>query len=57
MLMLFSAHIFFDDAMEKHPDASTDYEVNQFVKSLVEIMEQSCKWVYMLSDIIHIITT
>ena len=39
----FEAHIFFDDAMEAHADDEYDYQVNSFVKLLVDTIDKGAR--------------
>ena len=41
----FEAHIFFDDAMEAHADDEYDYQVNSFVKLLVDTVDKGARLV------------
>ena len=43
--LLIAAHIFFDDCMDRgHPRTQFDYVVNDFVKSLVETVDDSARY-------------
>lgn len=43
---LISAHIFFDDAFEAHEDDENEFHVNNFVKSLVNVISTAARLVF-----------
>ena len=44
----FSAHIFFDDAMQEHDiEGGDDYHVNDYVKLLVETVDIAARYLQM----------
>ena len=50
------AHIFFDDAMDAHADDEYDYQVNTFVKLLVNTIDKGARYVCKLVQIFGVDT-
>ena len=48
------AHIFFDDAFEKHEDEEYEYLANRFVKSLVTVVDQAARLDFFLIQLLII---